>query len=309
MTLYDVRHGGVTYSPVFLVGFAGLLAGSAKRNRPCVYASIFLISYVASFMWATAGESWSARYWVAGLPFVAVGICYWMQQERRWFEFIPISLLTLITIFNAALFVKQPVWYLESRFASIPYSVLFRLTGFHFGLILPVEGNPARSPMFAQTIPELLLFSGLLVILLSCNSFTGSLSVRGLASVVSSVALLCGLGLTWVTTLPEKNNSPAVSAGEEMISINLPKPEHIAAIQFDELLTRNWDAAGFPVEFSVTCFAGTRSSGSFVETALPLLLIRRCSPSDEVKIVVRPLRSDADFFHDAAKLTILQRGI
>ena len=153
--LYDVRHGLLIYSPIFLLAFAGLAAGTIGRDRGSQRALLLFAAYLFTFVWSAAGESWAGRFWVAALPMLAVGLAYWLAFARSLVSRIVFTVLLALTAANAALFSLHPGWLLYDRSTSLTYEAIGSFL--HLSIassILPLDndGNPLRATvLFAAT--------------------------------------------------------------------------------------------------------------------------------------------------------------
>lgn len=139
LQFFDVRHGLIAYAPVWLLGYAGLLAGSLRglslARQGLALAAVAALTGVGGH----AGECWPARYWVMSIPMLAVGLCIvWELGRSIWVRAVTVA-LTAATLVNSAIFLVTPNMFLENRQTTATYQFLFDKTGlFNFGLMLPV---------------------------------------------------------------------------------------------------------------------------------------------------------------------------
>lgn len=292
MQLFDVRHGLLAYSPVFLFGFAGLAYGAVRRKREALYSAALLIVYIATFMWSNAGESWTARFWVAGLPFLAVGVCAFLRAlpNRRW-AFILVPAL-LITWFNTYLFATQPMAFLSSRRLSVPYTLLNSWTHLHLGLYLPLDADPGTLETFTRTIPVLLIFAFLTVGALAVTA-AASGAARRAASIAAIILLVLPYVACAVNSLPA--SAYRASPGGNGVTITFAQPTRVTALQLNGTLDTNWFAPDVPRFFKIICrsAAGVRSLEQ--TPSRPLDLLDGCS--DTTSVTIEALAPTSESFY------------
>ncbi|MDD2768534.1 MAG: hypothetical protein PHT19_07350 [Methylococcus sp.] len=148
--LFSYRHGLLLYSPIALCGFAGLIVGMVRRDRFVIFLLLCLLLYVVSFVWGTASESYTARFWVFVTPILIAGSIYWWRSSfgiLRWLIVLPLVSWTLI---NTILFEFQSHSFLENRFGSVSWDAIYYYTGkwFHPGLIAITD--PFDAPFTSQ---------------------------------------------------------------------------------------------------------------------------------------------------------------
>jgi hypothetical protein len=310
MELFGVRHGVAAYSPIFLVGFAGLIAGAIRRNVACTYALILLSSYVTTFIWSEASESWSARFWVAALPFIAVGLCYWVSTSRSWFSYLPVVPLAIISAASVAIFITQPNAFLSNRQTSIPYALIANAVPLDFGLVLPVDADPfSLIPPYTRPIAYVLAFAVLLVGLLVLCNLLSSARAQRLTSAAALVTLLVVAGFCFVRPMSRSAFVITVEPRTNKIVIKMMEPDvSVSAIQFDDKLAQYWSPdGGFPAEFIIRCLDGARIVSEDLQPSRPLLTLFNCSHSDEIELRGVPLGKGNLFFKHPGKITLMQR--
>jgi hypothetical protein len=163
MQLYDVRHGLFAYSPIYLFAFAGLIAGAIAKNRLCCQCNALAAAYFLTFMWSSASESWTARFWVAALPFLAVGLAYWFGRVRSWKGYLPAAPLLFLTLANAIYFFRRPMEFLANRTTSVTYAAFAKASRIDLGAFLPVDSASGSAATHAETIPALLAVTALVL--------------------------------------------------------------------------------------------------------------------------------------------------
>jgi hypothetical protein len=138
---FGYRHGLFVYCPIALLGVAGLILGTIKRQKPFGVYLLAFVAYVLTFIWGTASESYSGRFWVMTIPLLIYGSIYWFQQSQRVEKWIIFSPLLALTLFNSVSFILNPAGSLENRFGSISYDRLDRFTHhiFNVNLITAID--------------------------------------------------------------------------------------------------------------------------------------------------------------------------
>ncbi|HTU71654.1 MAG TPA: hypothetical protein VMF11_15235 [Candidatus Baltobacteraceae bacterium] len=296
MQLYGVRHGAVAYAPLLLVGFAGLLLGTLRRERVCEYSLILFGTYFATFMWSNASESWTARFWVAGLPFLAVGLGFWLNQAKRWWEWLPAAPLAAIDIGNTLTYIFNPLWYLESRQASIPYAALFLIAHVHFGLLLPVDGEPGGIAPYAAPIAPLLAYTALLIALLVMCRVPSVTRSRILFTAAACALLTLPVAFAAANSVDATDYSVTVDPKQHEFVVRLNAPrQNVDAIQFDDQIPAFWQAPPYPRSFTIRCIRDGRVVSETDEPAHPLLILPRCVDPTSIEIEGNAGSQDATY--------------
>jgi hypothetical protein len=309
ISLFDVRHGAIAYSPIFLIGFAGLAAGAIRRDRACAASCALLICYVATFMWATAGESWAARYWVAALPFIAVGLAYWLRGCRGRLEYLPALPLAAIALLNTASFATHPNWFLESRRGSIPYAALFEATGLHPGLLLPIDGDLPGLAAYTEPVPYVLAFTAAIVALLALRDVSQNPRTRAVTGGAALVALGVALSCALASAIPRSERSVYVDERKNAIVIRLPAETRLSAVQFNAQLRRYWAKDTYPSAFRIECLERGSVERASTQPGSPLLVLDGCSRCDELRIFGSPVRVKSPFFRDVGDISVIRRRL
>ena len=306
MQMFDVRHGLVAYSPIFLVGFAGLILGAARRVPACVDAAVLLSCYVLTFIWSTASESWTARFWVAGLPFVAVGLCYWLRSVNDLTAYAAAGVLTCVTLANSVLFTLMPMAFLGNRKGPLTYSILFKTIPVHLGLFLPVDGADAPVPVYARPVPYLLAFAVLTVgMLVLCTALQGR-SVRRLAGLIALVLTLVPFAVCAARAAPADTYSISVQPDGNGIKIHLHQiTTHISAVQMDDTFLRNWWGPGAPNALSIRCYDRSGGMEQRVESSRALFAVLDCVR--EIDVEGLGITGSGHFFDGVRNVTLIQR--
>jgi hypothetical protein len=304
MQLFGVHHGILIYAPLFLAGFVGLLIGARQRNRLCAYASIVLAAYGISFVWSEAGESWPGRFWIAAIPFVAVGILYWLRSSRGWPSFLPVIPLAGLGLVMLALFIAQPLWFLESRRVCVPYEIVAQIVPFDLGLYLPVDTNVSQILPYVGSIPILLaVASAFGALLWICNSKGEKLrrfACAGALAILTGIALL-----SFVRPLPR--SAYRIEPRPDGIVVRLRAPYSISAIRFDDKIASIWPIT-YPRRFEVTCLRGSTVASDGAPVSRPLVLVPSCRDSDAIDLRGEPVDAAREFLRNAGNVTLLQRA-
>jgi len=308
MQLYGVRHGAIAYAPLLLVALAGLALGTMRRERLCGYSLVLFVTYFATFMWSTAQESWTARFWVAGLPFLSVGLCYWLSLAKRWWEWLPAAPLAALTLANTVAFAINPLWFLESRQASIPYAALFLWSHVDLNLFLPVDAAPGGIAPYTQPIGALLIYTTLIVALLVACRLQATTS-RAVACALTCAVALTPLPLSLARSLPSDTYTIVIHPSEHAIIVRFVEKQKIDAAQFDDQIPAYWTAPPYPKDFTILCLDGRRVIAKTTEPAHPLLTFDHCSNIDRLKIIGTPTGGSDAIYRSVGPIRIIRREL
>ena len=122
---FGYRHGLFFNNPLALIGLAGLILGSMRKNPFLLTCFLSLVAYLLTFIWGVASESYSARFWVFVIPLFIFGSIHWVSDVKSPFKWVVLVVLAAVTLFNTALFVVWPNFFLENRDGSISYEYLY----------------------------------------------------------------------------------------------------------------------------------------------------------------------------------------
>ncbi len=310
MQLYDVRHGAIAYAPLLLIGFSGLIAGAIRRERACIFALILFATYFATFMWSSASESWTARFWVAALPFLASGTCSWLSRATQWWEWLPAAPLAALNALHAVFFAIYPIWYLESRQSSIPYAALFLMTHVHLGLFLPVDALPGGIAAYAGPIGYLLVYTALVVVLLAACRAPLSARKRAAFCFVTVLVVASPFVFGLARTIDPARYSLTVHASQHELAVRFDHSiDRVDAIQFDDQIPSIWPAPPFPSEFTIRCMSDGRVTAEVNLPAHALLILDRCASSNSLDVVGYPLGGSDRFFRHLGAFRLIQRAL
>ena len=138
--LFYSHFGLLPYAPIFLLSVVGLIEGLWQRREWSVPAAIFLVALVATTVGENPGETYPARFWVIGVPVLAVCLIGFFQG-RMWTlgKAILYSLLGLVSLANTVMLIIDPNLHLAARSGPFPYDRLFEIVpwihlGFWLGL-------------------------------------------------------------------------------------------------------------------------------------------------------------------------------
>lgn len=307
LQFFEVRHGLLAYAPIYLIGFAGLAAGILQRNRVCVYSAILFLPTFLTFMWSNAGESWTARFWVVALPFLAVGMTFWfgsIKEPVTWALAIPGVLLGVL---NIDLLASEPDWFLENRRASLTYQGIYKLTHIFLGPNLPIDkGDFLSLPAVVNALPALMVFSlGMLVLLVLAVSLSKRAG-RLACTAGAAVTMLIPLAASLARDVPAADYTIAIeSAGSVMVlSFSQPAPK-VKAIVLDDGLPLAWNAAEFPDHFILSCNDGGTAKQSTELPSRPVIVTAACGRSRRISVTAVGGRA-AIFPTVARHVTVLQ---
>jgi hypothetical protein len=307
MQLFDVRHGLLAYSPIFIVGIAGLMAGVALRRRACMYAALLLATYLATFVWSTASESYTARFWVAAIPFLAIGLTDWLKRISLWAQWLPVATCAALTTVNLALFCREPAWFLENRRASVSYAELFSLSHVHLGLYLPIDGAPEGLPLYGTPLTSLSLFALALVLgLILCQVLPGRLP-RLLFACSAFAITLVPFVVGAQRVLPASAYALHTSSNGDGVTLDLDAgATGASALQLDAKLPLLWTPATYPRAFDVRCRAGERELGASTQPSRPIILLPGCGAATSILITAVPRSSGPSVFASLGAVKLLR---
>jgi hypothetical protein len=286
LQFFDVRHGLLTYAPIYLIAFAGLAAGTLKRNRACVYSALLFLPAFLTFMWSNAGDSWTARFWVVTLPFLAVGMTFWFERIKEpviWALAIPSVLLGVL---NTALLADEPEWFLENRRASLTYQVIYKLTHIFLGSNLPIDkGDILSLPGAVNGLPALTAFSLSLLFLLVLAVSLRTRRARLACALAAGVMTLIPLAASLARDVPTAAYTIAVgSAGSVMVVSFSEPPPPVKAIVLDDGLPLAWNPMEFPDHFILSCGGAGTAEKSVELPSRPLIVTTACGRSRRMSI-------------------------
>ncbi len=186
------RHGLLPYAPVWLLSFAGLIAGLRAGKAWALPALFFLFVFLAGSSHAI-GESYPGRFWVQTVPVLALCLSGFtegaMRIAAKAIVYLPLAALSLT---NSLVFVFHPGLHLEARSGGMPYDFLFKiLPAFHFSFWLDA---PDSSFIRIAAIAFCVLVVGIVAV----ASITGS---KGL-QLTACLLVLVGFEAHRVTPLP-----------------------------------------------------------------------------------------------------------
>jgi hypothetical protein len=136
------RHGLLPYAPIWLLSFAGLIAGLRARKPWALPALFFLVAFLAGNSHAI-GEAYPGRFWVQTVPVLALCLTGFTEGAMRTAVKATIYLpLAALSLANSVIFFADPGLHLAARSGGMPYDFLFKiLPAFHFSFWLDVPGS------------------------------------------------------------------------------------------------------------------------------------------------------------------------
>jgi hypothetical protein len=274
ISLFDRRHGLLTYSPVWLLSLAGLAAGCAKRERTSMDAAVLLAVACATLAWSNAGESMPARFWVATVPMLAVGWAAYLRNAKSAAMLAVLPLLGVITAINAWRFMWTSLTFLENRTISLTYERLYQsYSYFHLGAFLPWDHYelPAAHMEVSFAIARRLALAALLFVLAQAyGAVTRSRARRTVAGMASLVLLLAVLAKCGVATVKD---GCRVSAESRSLTITFAQPLRPSLVKVGDPGAL-WIGPAYPDQFTLeTSVDGSTFTKESVIRARSLLAI------------------------------------
>jgi uncharacterized membrane protein YjdF len=224
MQLFNLHHGLFAYAPIWMIGFAGLLAGAWRGNPLAREGLLLAIVAVLTGVGQDAGESWPARYWTQVIPMLTVGICVWWEASRQALPRLVAVLLILFTLVNTVMFFRAPNDFLENRASTRTYQELFDATGHvHFGVVLPVVANDEPNLVAERNLAiGAIIFIAVLAV--------GAIRQKGSYAVVPLLLIAAAIDLSRVSVL--KTGEYQAEAEPHKLNVVLVTPARAAYVQF-----------------------------------------------------------------------------
>jgi hypothetical protein len=224
MQLFNVRHGLIAYAPIWLLGYAGLCAGSIRGSL--IAREGLLLAFIATVtgVGINAGECWPARFWVLSIPMLTVGLCqFWEMAKPLTARLIALALLSL-TLINTIIFLQTPNAFLENRQTTTTYQTLYDATGLlNLGLILPVESGDLPNRLAAGTMTiGAAIFIGFMILALLHRST--------ISAVIAAVLLMVPFDIARVQPVPRSDYN--LSTDSTHLHIAFTKPLLAVYVQF-----------------------------------------------------------------------------
>jgi hypothetical protein len=157
--LFEFRHGLLANNPAMLLGFVGL-AVAAYRGHRIAREGIFLFVMYLPFVVGAASEAMPARFWVAVMPVLILGLAFWLEQATSigaWLVALP---LLFVSVLISGLLVADPVLFIVNRQSSFTYEYLYGrgMGHVYFAPFLPWETYAVVAPEEARDIRITLTF-------------------------------------------------------------------------------------------------------------------------------------------------------
>lgn len=243
MQLSNIHHGLIAYAPIWLLGYAGLVAGTI-RGGPIPRQGLVLAAIAAvTAIGINPGFCWPARFWVLAIPMLAVGLCaWWTLVKQPILKLIPAALLAF-TLLNTYIFFDTPNRFLFNQQTGTTYQMAFDQLGhFNFALVWPVEVDDAQDLEGARDIA---IASGVFVLLM-----LGAVALRRgeLLAIPAVLLMIGGLDLARVSVVPQSEYGLDIS--HDHLAVRLHAPMKAAYIQFGRS-TEMWSVPPWP-RFDVT---------------------------------------------------------
>lgn len=263
--LLTLRHGLFVFNPLMICAVVGLVTSALIGNRLAREGIVLSLLYLVSFVWGAASESAPARFWVAIMPVFAVGLALWIKSPKPWWASLVTALLVMVSLANAALYVRDPNLFLDNREVSLSYDKLFDyIPMFYLPHLLPWDKyffiEKGFNPHFDQS-RALLVWASAVVVSLCVVLFlairfrertwirrVAGLSLFVLVSYVLWSARLCELPSSSV--LPEK----VLARGGNSSVIRFGGPIRPVVVRFVGS-DSSWNEANYPDMFEVEYLA------------------------------------------------------
>jgi hypothetical protein len=282
--LFDLRHGLLVYTPMWLFAAVGLLLGCWRRRRETLVGAALLAASTLSLIWSIAAESMPGRFWVSTLPMLAVGLAAFFAERKHWTAWSALVPLALISAVNPVWFLKHSGVYLENRTMSLSYHTIFqRLPYFHLGAFLPWDGIDYGAPHMEQSLPRAfwLCVAALAVVTLTVYACCARKRWAAIAASLAALAIvLVVIGASGVSPVASdgyrvlRSTDPILSYDAASGRVLRTEPKDAASPASTTILflpaarpalvvlARTWDlwyAPNYPVEFRLeTSDDGTR---------------------------------------------------
>ncbi|MFB3918334.1 MAG: hypothetical protein ACE14M_16510 [Terriglobales bacterium] len=262
--LFDLRHGLLTYSPIWIVGLGGLALGCAKRDGWSIQSAFLLVAYLATMVWGNASESMPARFWVAAVPMLSVGFARWAATSKPFASWTVLPVLALITVTNTVLFTVQSGSFLANRTFSVTYNWLFDEFGYmHLGAFLPWDAYGYYAPNMERSMEiawHLMMALGVVIAALCFACFKARSVVGRLCGAAPLVIVLAVIGRSGAAPILPSEYDLQVSSGAATtsVSIRFKKPEIPAFVRFSEP-RQLWGTPAYPAALIMTAISDTVS--------------------------------------------------
>ena len=233
MGLFELRHGLLVYAPIWILAFVGLLSGSFKRQALTIEALVFVMCYSVGSVWSYASESMPARYWVAIIPMLAVGLGGWLHTPKSTSAWTIAPVLLIITLLNSALFAYNSAGFLANRQFSVTYDELFeRFHHFHLGAFLPWDFYGYDAPHMELSSPLALRLLLLFAMLVACSWLACARCRpvwRRIGGLTSLVIVLAVIGRTGLVLIPSSEYQITTDQGQgrrTSVTVRFSQPQH-----------------------------------------------------------------------------------
>jgi hypothetical protein len=305
-SLFDVRQGLLTYAPLYVFSLAGLIAGSLRRDRICGCALGLLATYVFTFMWSDASESWPARFWVTAVPFLAVGLQFWLRGCTTVLSYAMLVPAFAVQASNLVLFELQPAWFLENRRSSLTYAVLDKVTHVNFGLLLPIDGGASQEATYAAPLAFLLPSTAILVMTLVLYRANPRSRIAGTAGLVGLVLMLVPFAVCATRTLPAAAYAVTSVPSRGALEIVLVRPTNVSAVQLDAVLPLIWAQPIYPITIRVTCRSRYGRVAQSLVPGRALILTPACRHAVSIRLAADPPARADGLTSTPNQLTIME---
>jgi hypothetical protein len=141
---FGFRSGILTYAPIWLLSFSGLLVALWKRSPWALPSLMFLLLLLMTSSLGTQGESYPARFWVQAVPVLALCLLGFIQGTlAKPLKAVVYGSLLAVSLANSFLFFKNLDLHLSARSGTPPYDRLFEfIPSIHLGFWLNLFDQP-----------------------------------------------------------------------------------------------------------------------------------------------------------------------
>lgn len=221
MQLFNIHHGLLAYAPVWVLGWAGLMLGAARRTPLAVQAIGLAVIAALTGVGINPGECWPARFWVLSVPMLAVGMAVWLDalDLRNWrgrLLVVAATPLILATVAIAVIYLISPNGLLENRATTVTYQKIFDHLGFvNPGLMLPVEADRQQDQPLALALAAAAVALSALLAMAAARRWSGY-------PVAAVIAVVAAVDLMRVTVLPPSRYDVLATGDRFMLTFHAP---------------------------------------------------------------------------------------
>ncbi len=260
--LAGYRHGLLLHAPVYLLGVAGLVVGVRDRRPLAITAGAALVAYVLAFMWGTASESYTARFWVGAIPLLLLGILLWIDKATLrplpWLAAFP------VIAFSAAVtvaFFRNPDLLLINRFHSVMFDNWFS-AGLPFNVALHAAWDSFQLGdiiMYERmnALPIIGIISAATIALVLAVAERTWISIVGAIGIWAVVGLVCSVSAMEEIKRGAKVTIVAAEDGSRELEVRFKKPRSVHGFRIKSVSDiLMWGVPGRPKSFAFDVLDG-----------------------------------------------------